>query len=299
LGVQKWIVVEPGEWSVRAEVIAAAAATGTPLEIRADRHFLCTPEQFAVHARGRKQLRMEYFYREMRQSHHVLMEDSKPVGGAWNFDDENRKSFGKKGPPLHLPPRRFEPDTITRDVIAMVDERFADHPGDLAEFDWPVTAAEAEIALEDFIAHRLIEFGDWQDAMWTAEPWLFHSRLSAAMNLKLLDPRRVIAAAEDAWKHGRAPLAGVEGFIRQILGWREYVRGVYWLYMPGYIERNDLGRAEILLETLCVTYIAAGMCVRRELGGPRFADGSRFSANDLDHTTSNVGCPNYRNELSA
>ena len=123
----------------------------------------------------------------------------------------------------------------------MVNERFSDHPGDLKGFDWPVTAEEAEQALADFIKYRLNEFGDWQDAMWTNEPWLFHSRLSAAMNLKLLNPRQVIASAENEWKQGRAPLAGVEGFIRQILGWREYVRGIYWHQMPNYLELNALG----------------------------------------------------------
>ena len=131
-------------------------------------------------------------------------------------------------------------------MLALVNERFAGHPGDLAAFDWPVTAADAEAALEDFITHRLGQFGDWQDAMWTSEPWLFHSRLSVALNLKLLDPRRVIAAAEEEWRQGRAPLAGVEGFIRQILGWREYVRGIYWQQMPGYGDLNALGAVQPL-----------------------------------------------------
>lgn len=243
---QKWVIVEPGEWGVRQEINDAALFTGIPLDIREDRHFLCSHTQFASHAKGRKQLRMEFFYREMRSIYGVLMENGSPVGGDWNFDSENRKAFGKSGPPVHYPPRRFPPDALTQEVIVLVAERFAAHPGELDAFDWPVTAEEAEQALEDFIAYRLSEFGDWQDAMWTAEPWLFHSRLSAAMNLKLLDPRRVIAAAEHAWKQGKAPLAGVEGFIRQILGWREYVRGIYWLHMPGYLDRNALGAEQPL-----------------------------------------------------
>ncbi len=262
---EKWIIVEPGEWSVKEEICAAAVAAGVDLDMREDRHFLCTHAQFAAHAEGRKQLRMEFFYREMRQRQNVLMEKGKPVGGAWNFDSENRKSFGKEGPPLHLPPRRFEPDAITREVIALVNERFADHPGDLAAFDWPLTAEDAQIALEDFIAHRLTEFGDWQDAMWTAEPWLFHSRLSVAMNLKLLDPRKVIAAAENEWKQGRAPLAGVEGFIRQILGWREYVRGIYWQQMPNYVELNALG-ADQPLPAFYWTGETDMACMRDALG---------------------------------
>jgi len=246
LNPERWVIVEPGEWSVRKEICEAAEAAGISLEIRDDRHFLCSHAQFAAHAEGRKQLRMEFFYREMRQRHSVLLEEGKPAGGAWNFDSENRKSFGKSGPPLHTPPRRFKPDALTQQVLALVNERFAEHPGDLTAFDWPVTAEEAVQALEDFIAHRLVEFGDWQDAMWTNEPWLFHSRLSTVLNLKLLHPSRVIEAAQNAWKQGRAPLAGVEGFIRQILGWREYVRGIYWRQMPEYLELNALGAAHPL-----------------------------------------------------
>ncbi|MGH9933011.1 MAG: cryptochrome/photolyase family protein [Pyrinomonadaceae bacterium] len=243
---ERVVMVQPGEWSVREEIREAIKVAGLTVEMREDRHFLCSREEFEAHAEGRKQLRMEFFYREMRKRHAVLMDDGKPAGGAWNFDSENRKSFGKNGPPLHKKPCTFPPDDVTRGVIALVNARFAGHPGNLTEFDWPVTATDAALALNDFIAHRLLEFGDWQDAMWIAEPWLFHSRLSAAMNLKLLHPRTVIAAAEKAYRDGRAPLASVEGFIRQILGWREYVRGIYWHFMPGYVEMNALGARQPL-----------------------------------------------------
>jgi deoxyribodipyrimidine photolyase-related protein len=182
----------------------------------------------------------------MRVKHQVLMDDGKPVGGEWNFDSENRKSFAKQGPPLHAAPRRFLPDTMTREVIDLVKDRFASHPGHLEDFDWPLTSQEAQLALEDFIENRLSDFGDYQDAMWTREPWLFHSRLSVVMNLKLLNPRVVIAAAEKAYRTGRAPLAAVEGFIRQILGWREYVRSIYWRFMPDYINLNSLHAQQAL-----------------------------------------------------
>jgi deoxyribodipyrimidine photolyase-related protein len=238
---EKLIMVEAGEWQVREDFRAAAKRLGIVLDEREDRHFLASHADFEKHAKGRKQLRMEFFYREMRAKHAVLMDAGKPVGGDWNYDSENRKSFGKEGPPLKAAPRRFLPDEITREVIAVVEEKFGNHPGSLAEFDWPVTAADAQVALVDFIEHRLVEFGDYQDAMWTREPWLYHSRLSAVMNLKLLDPRVVIAAVEKAYCTGRAPLAGVEGFIRQILGWREYVRGIYWRFMPEYVGMNSLG----------------------------------------------------------
>ena len=131
---------------------------------------------------------MEFFYREMRVKHQVLMDAGKPVGGEWNFDQENRKSFSKDGPPLHAAPRCFKPDAITQEVMRVVEARFSEHPGNLADFDWPLTTEEARLCLNDFIENRLADFGDYQDAMWTREPWLFHSRLSVVMNLKLLDP---------------------------------------------------------------------------------------------------------------
>jgi len=237
---QRVILVAPGEWQVKVDIEHVVNAVGIGLDVREDTHFLCTRAQFAAHAQGRKQLRMEFFYREQRIRHDVLMVGGKPVGGAWNFDQENRKSFSKSGPPAHRAPRTFPADAITRRAMAMVEQRFAAHPGDPTQFDWPITSAEAELALADFIEHRLSAFGDWQDAMWTAKPWLFHSRLSAAMNLKLLHPLRAIRAAEDALHAGKAPLPAVEGFIRQILGWREYVRGIYWQHMPGYLTRNAL-----------------------------------------------------------
>ena len=243
----KLIVTEPGDWRVWRAIEAEAEALGVPLEVRRDRHFLCSIEEFRVHALGRKQLRMEFFYREMRRKHRVLLDAAgEPESGQWNFDPENRGSFGREGPPRRPAPRTFPPDATTRAVLALVEKRFPNHPGDLARFDWPVTVAEARAALDDFIAHRLAEFGRYQDAMWTDEPWLYHSRLSAAMNLKLLDPRDVIAAAERAWREGRAPLASAEGFIRQILGWREYVRGIYWTQMPAYLGRNALDAHESL-----------------------------------------------------
>lgn len=243
---EKLVMVEAGEWQVREDFRQAAKRLQVPLEERPDRHFLATHEDFDRHAEGRKQLRMEYFYREMRVKHGSLMEGGKPAGGAWNFDSENRKSFGKAGPGRVPPPRRFEPDEITREVMAVVEKQFPQHPGQLEVFDWPVTAAEAEVALKDFISHRLADFGDYQDAMWTDQAWLYHSRLSAVMNVKLLHPLKVIQAAEKAWRSGHAPLAAVEGFIRQILGWREYVRGIYWRYMPGYVELNELGAQQPL-----------------------------------------------------
>ncbi|MFN0100553.1 MAG: cryptochrome/photolyase family protein [Bryobacteraceae bacterium] len=240
------VMAEPGDYRVRKELEAAARQARIPLEIRIDRHFLSTVDEFRAHAQGRKQLRMEYFYREMRRRHGVLMDAGRPVGGEWNLDKRNREHFGADGPVGVPAPLTFKPDRITREVIDAVELRFRGHPGLMSGFDWPVTPEEAEAALQDFIANRLPWFGAYQDAMWTEEPWLFHSRLAAAMNLKLLDPRRVIVEAEAAYHSGSAPLACVEGFIRQILGWREYVRGVYWTQMPGYLGKNELGATNSL-----------------------------------------------------
>ncbi len=244
---KRLVMTEPGEHRVLELMRGVATELALPLDVRPDTHFLSTVDEFRAHAEGRKQLRMEFFYREMRKKYGVLLEpDGSPIGDAWNFDAENRGAFGKQGPGLLPAPIRFKPDAITREVIALVSSRFAEHPGTLDHFDWPVTPADATKALNDFIAHRLPDFGRWQDAMWTREPWLYHSRIAAAMNLKLLDPRDAIAAAEQAYHEKRAPLEAVEGFIRQILGWREYVRGVYWMHMPQYIERNAMKAREPL-----------------------------------------------------
>ena len=231
-------LTEPGDWRVQQALRAAAG--DTPLEIVEDRHFLCSRARFAAHARGRRQLRMEYFYREMRREHRVLMDGDQPCGGEWNYDGDNRQAFGPEGPGFVPPPTRFAPDGITQQVIDLVQSRFADHPGQATPFGWPVNRAQALQALQVFIDERLPHFGHWQDAMWGGQPWLYHAHLSAALNLKLLHPREVIAAAEGAYRAGHAPLPATEGFIRQILGWREYVRGIYWQHMPHYAEANAL-----------------------------------------------------------
>ena len=244
------VMTAPGDWRVLQAIKAVAEANALPLDIREDRHFFATIREFAAHAEGRKSLRMEYFYREQRKRHRVLMEidgpDDAPVGGQWNFDADNREAFGAVGPGIVPPRTTFEPDAVTREVIALVDARFAQHPGRLDSFAWPVTRAQALQSLQAFIHERLPLFGRYQDAMWPGDPWLYHAHLSAALNLKLLNPREVVAAAEAAHRDGHAPLASVEGFVRQILGWREYVRGIYWTRMPGYAQGNALDAQEDL-----------------------------------------------------
>ena len=245
---QQLVMTAPGEWRVLQSLRSVARTHDLNLEVRDDTHFFCTVRDFAEHARGRKQLRLEFFYRELRQKTGILMDGKKPVGDQWNFDADNRGSFGKQGPGLLPKPCRVEPDAITQEVIQLVNQRFAHHPGSLASFGWPVTREQALSALTDFIAHRLPSFGLYQDAMWEGEVWLYHSHLSCGLNLKLINPREVVAAAEHAFRQGHAPLAAVEGFVRQILGWREYVRGIYWTHMPDYVERNAMQAHEPLPE---------------------------------------------------
>ena len=240
------VMTAPGDWRVLEAIKAVAAASQLPLDVREDRHFFSSIRDFAAHVKGRKSLRMEYFYREQRKRHRVLMQSDEPVGDQWNFDADNREAFGAAGPGAVPLRTLFEPDAITREVIALVNTRFVQHPGRLDGFAWPVTRTQALQSLQAFIQERLPLFGRYQDAMWPGDPWLYHSHLSAALNLKLLNPREVVAAAERAYHDGQAPLASVEGFIRQILGWREYVRGIYWTQMPGYADRNVLDAREDL-----------------------------------------------------
>jgi deoxyribodipyrimidine photolyase-related protein len=243
---ERVVMVPPGEHRLAAEIDAAVQAAEVPLETRDDTHFFITSGQFEDWARGRKELRLEYFYRWMRRRTGLLMDGEQPAGGRWNFDAENRASFGSEGPGWLPAPIAFPTDATTRAVLELVERQFPANPGRLDAFDWPVTREQALAALEDFIAHRLPFFGRWQDAMWRGEPWLYHSRLSAALNLKLLSPHEACAAAERAWREGHAPLEAVEGFVRQVLGWREYVRGIYWRQMPAYLEHNALEAANPL-----------------------------------------------------
>ncbi len=236
---ERIVVTEPGEWRVRAMIETWTGLTGLPVEIREDDRFLCSRGRFARWAEGRKGFRMEFFYREMRRETGLLMEGDKPVGGQWNFDADNRKPLPRG---TRLPQRlRFPPDAMTQAVIELVAARFPDSFGDLSPFGWAMTRADALAALDHFIAEGLPSFGDVQDAMKRGEPFLYHGLISPYLNVGLLTAREVCLAAERAWRRGTVPLNAAEGFIRQILGWREYVRGIYWHQMPGYAETNALG----------------------------------------------------------
>ena len=230
------VITDPGEWRVLEMVRSWSSRFKLPVHILEDRRFLCSLSEFQSWAEGRKNPRMENFYREMRKKTGLLMDGDAPLGGKWNFDHENRKSA--KG--LHNWPTPFQiaPDEITRDVLELVEDRFAHHFGDLTPFWFGVTPEAAEQALEHFIDRALPGFGDFQDAMLHAEKFLYHSLLSLYMNVGLLHPLKVCKAVEQAYKSGKVPLNSAEGYIRQIIGWREYVRGIYWRHMPDYLNRN-------------------------------------------------------------
>ncbi len=233
------VATEPGEWRLAEDMRAWHEVSGLETDIRDDDRFLCRIQEFRAWTRGRGAFRMEFFYREMRRRYGLLMDDDAPAGGQWNYDPENRKPLPKHlSPP---PPPRFPPDDITSAVMALVARTFPDHFGSVDGFALPVTHHEASAALQDFVRNRLPQFGDWQDTMKAGEGTLFHALVSTSLNTGLLSPLEACRSAETAWRDGAAPLNAVEGFIRQILGWREFVRGVYWLKMPDYAHLNSLG----------------------------------------------------------
>lgn len=230
------VVTEPGEWRLHDTMQRWRDELDCEVEVVPDQRFIAGHQEFAEWAAGRKQVRMEFFYREMRKKTGLLMDGDKPVGGKWNFDSDNRKPA--KGDLLLPSPLRFKPDAMTKDVLQLVGERFADHFGDLEPFWFAVTRKDAERALDHFISECLASFGDYQDAMLTGQRFLYHSVLSQYINCGLLDPLAVCQRAANAYEKGQAPINAVEGFVRQIIGWREFVRGIYWMQMPGYAEKN-------------------------------------------------------------
>ncbi|MFT6427795.1 MAG: deoxyribodipyrimidine photolyase-related protein, partial [Brevundimonas sp.] len=221
------VMTECGEWRLAEHLAAFAEGAELPVEIREDRRFISSHDRFRRWASGKSQLRMEFFYREMRRATGILMDGDQPEGGRWNYDAENRKKLAKGvTPPDRL---RIPPNAVAREAMADVERLFGDHFGSLDGFGWATTAQEAEASLKHFLKDVLPSFGDWQDAMAENQPWMWHGLISTSINLGLLDPLDVCKRAEAVYRAGKAPMNAVEGFIRQILGWREFVRGIYWL----------------------------------------------------------------------
>ncbi|MDX2308563.1 MAG: cryptochrome/photolyase family protein [Hyphomicrobium sp.] len=238
-GASGIIVTEPGEWRVLSQMRTWGEAAGVPIDILDDERFIASHARFRRWADGKKTLRMEHFYREMRRETGLLMDGAEPLGGQWNFDHENRKPAK---PDLFMPePLRFEPDVVTREVIDLVERRFGRNFGKLEPFWFAVQRRDALRQLDHFIATGLRYFGDFQDAMLKDNRFLYHSLLSMYLNVGLLDAREICARVDRAYRDGDIPLNSAEGYIRQIIGWREYVRGIYWLKMPKYVDENALG----------------------------------------------------------
>jgi deoxyribodipyrimidine photolyase-related protein len=230
------VVTKPSQYTLFKEVESWSSDLSVPLKILEDDRFLCPESVFNEWAQDRATLVMEYFYRMLRRRHGILMNEDQPEGGQWNFDQLNRKKPNLK---QQIPTTyRSKPDAITKDVLNCVENYFPDHFGDLHPFHFAVTRSDALLALKQFIQERLSLFGDYQDAMIQGEPWMFHSHLSFYLNCGLLLPLECIEAAVEAYHRGAAPINSVEGFVRQILGWREFVRGIYWYKMPQYKSKN-------------------------------------------------------------
>jgi deoxyribodipyrimidine photolyase-related protein len=230
------VVTEPGEWRVLQDMQSWQSKTGVHVDIRPDDRFLCSHDAFGQWAEGRRELTMEFFYRDMRRKTGLLMDGEQPSGGRWNFDSENRSPATQD---LFRPSHpRFKPDKMTREVMELIEDRFPDHMGSAKGFAFAVTREDAEIAADAFISDFLPKFGETQDAMVSGDPFLNHSLLSFYINIGFLDALSLCRKAERAYLEGHAPINAVEGFIRQIIGWREYMRGIYWLLMPDYATRN-------------------------------------------------------------
>jgi deoxyribodipyrimidine photolyase-related protein len=228
------ICTEPGEWRLIEKLKYAPVKT----HILTDDRFIASHAEFEAWAEGRKALRMEYFYRDMRRKTGLLMESDKPAGDKWNYDHDNRKAA--PGDVSVEGPLWFEPDEVVEEVLMLVEAQFGDNFGDLRPFGFATTRAQALKALDYFVEHALAQFGDYQDAMLKGHPFLYHAVLSPYLNIGLLGPLEVCQAVEKAWQNGDVPINAAEGFIRQIIGWREYVRGIYFLEGPEYPKRNVL-----------------------------------------------------------
>lgn len=238
------VVEEPVGWEAGRALPGIAAAADVELDVRPESHFLCTRADFAAWAGDRRRLRMQEFYRWMRERHGVLLDaDGGPEGGRWSFDPENRETFAawrRSGEPRLDPPPVDAGDPVVAAVQDDLDRLLPDLPGRREDFWLPVTRVGAEAWLDDFVRRRLAGFGPFEDVADPDDPWLRHATIAPMLNLGLLEPMACVRAVEDAYRAGAVPLASAEGFIRQVLGWREYVNGVYWLRMPGYARLNEL-----------------------------------------------------------
>lgn len=231
------VQMQPADYGFAERVRALVEGLGGAYKLVPNPLWLLQPEEFDRWAADRTTYRLEHFYRYTRRRTGYLMQKGRPLGGAWNYDAENRET----PPPGYQPelPLRFAPDELTQQAVQTVQERFTGHFGALA-FDWPVTRQGALQALEDFVQHRLAGFGPYQDALLEQSWSINHSLLSPVLNLGLLHPQEVVERALAEYEKGGIPLSSIEGFIRQVIGWREYIFHVYRREMPGLAQANQL-----------------------------------------------------------
>ena len=232
---KKIVITHPGEYRVLQEIKKWKKIVKIPVSIVEDERFFCNINEFEKWAASKKELKMETFYQMMRKKYNILIdENGKPQGGKWNYDIKNRKRLPKNYPSIPKP-LEHKPDNITKQVIEDVKVKFPKHFGNLESFWFGTTHQDAIKSLNEFIENRLELFGPYEDAMAQNEKFLYHSVLSINLNIGLLEPKQVI---DKVLQKKNIPVESVEGFVRQILGWREYIRGIYWLTMPKYSETN-------------------------------------------------------------
>lgn len=234
---EKLYVTKPSDYQTLKELMFFCQSNSIILNVLEDTKFVSNEEDFNLWSKGKKSLIQEYFYRWIRKKHSVLMDEGKPEGGKWNLDKENRK--GASALKEIIPDRKLiKTDELTIGVMVEVDKIFNKSFGDFENFNWATTHKEAWNQMLEFFDTYFKNYGSFQDAMKSNEPFMFHSLLSAYLNSGLLDPMDCIEEAECRYRNNKAPLNSVEGFIRQIIGWREFIRGIYWSNMPHYKELN-------------------------------------------------------------
>ena len=237
-GFTRFEYLLPDEYRLDQQLKACCESLNIPYQAVDTEHFLSDREFLNSFFKGKKTFLMESFYREMRRKYQVLMDGNQPITGQWNYDQDNRKALKDKSllhhPRLH--PKRVEPilDMLNRCKVTTVGHI------DSEAFVWPTSRKESLELLEHFCNHLLVHFGSYQDALTTWDPYLFHSRLSFSLNCKLISPLEVVQTVESYWSthQEEVGIAQAEGFIRQILGWREYMRGIYWAKMPEFAKLN-------------------------------------------------------------
>ncbi len=238
--VNKIIIAKPSDFKIYKDLMFFSQSSNIELEVLDDRKFISSASDFSEWASDKKTRIQEYYYRWLRKKYNIFMnEEGKPVGDKWNFDKDNRK--GIKQLKSDIPERKkLVPDQITFDAMVDVEECFPKSIGTLENFSWATTHEEAENLLEDFIERYLLNYGSFQDAINKENTFMFHSLLSPYLNCGLLDPKICIEKAEKKYyeSNGEIPINSVEGFIRQVLGWREFIKGVYWENMPKYKNLN-------------------------------------------------------------